>query len=323
MYFEDELKSLEWIKEKRMLPSKKYLRHLLIFGMILPAIACVIPGTPSLEGWLCDKDSDCLYNMKCCPDLDGKRGNICLPECKECIPLTERPCYDDDKRDKLNKGICQAGKELCLEDSTWSGACQKAVYPKDETCNGKDDDCNGKVDDGVAGCECGPVGATKECYSGDPSNAGKGICTKGTQTCESDFTWGACKDDVQPETEICNGKDDDCDGQTDEDLEKTCQGNCGKPGVIECKDGKETTCSTDAQPEECNGKDDDCDGKTDNVKGSSAPLTQDCPYSGPTSTINKGICKAGKKTCTNAQWTACEGEITPQRQDCSNGKDND
>ena len=77
----------------------------------------------------------------------------------------------------------------------------------------------------------------------------------------------------------CDGRDNDCDGRTDEDLQLDGQpvgapcgarGACGA-GIVECDPSRRTpVCSTrpggsasQAVPERCNGIDDDCDGWTD------------------------------------------------------------
>jgi len=70
---------------------------------------------------------------------------------------------------------------------------------------------------------------------------------------------------------LCDGKDDDCDGQVDEGLVGAeCEvglGACRSVGSIVCDVGGEVRCSAEplaAQPELCdNGADDDCDGDTD------------------------------------------------------------
>ncbi|HPH69916.1 MAG TPA: hypothetical protein PLF40_29400, partial [Kofleriaceae bacterium] len=76
-----------------------------------------------------------------------------------------------------------------------------------------------------------------------------------------------------PQTEVCNGKDDDCDAKTDEGfvgLGDTCSagvGACTASGHLVCKaDGTAVVC--DAQPgdmttEKCDTIDNDCDSKTD------------------------------------------------------------
>lgn len=74
--------------------------------------------------------------------------------------------------------------------------------------------------------------------------------------------------------ELCDGKDNDCDGYTDEDfglLGANCQIGIGECAVSDSinvctQDGKGTTCSKPAKlptAELCDGKDNDCDGLTD------------------------------------------------------------
>ena len=75
---------------------------------------------------------------------------------------------------------------------------------------------------GTIGCSCS--GKPLPCYSYDPATAGKGVCKKGLQQCKDGF-WDICLGDVAPSPEVCNNKDDDCDGETDEGVKSTC-GNC-------------------------------------------------------------------------------------------------
>lgn len=95
--------------------------------------------------------------------------------------------------------------------------------------------------------------------------------------------------------EICNGKDDDCDGTIDNVygsknfLERTCYTGPtdslrdGKTGLGECRVGTQRctlgqwdTCVGQITPqsEKCNGKDDNCDGKAD--EGDICPSGQIC-----------------------------------------------
>lgn len=70
--------------------------------------------------------------------------------------------------------------------------------------------CDISID--VEGCE---FGETQPCDTGL-----LGICVDGTQTCDENGYWGACIQDNQPTTEICDdGLDNNCDGYTDCDDE--------------------------------------------------------------------------------------------------------
>ena len=107
-----------------------------------------------------------------------------------------------------------------------------------EICNGLDDDGDGRVDE-TCGCS---IGATQPCYPGDPSLAGVGICLLGTQVClatSDEFgQWGTCTGATPPEEEACDGRDNDCDGTTDDGCECT-EGDsrdcyAGPAGTLRC-----------------------------------------------------------------------------------------
>lgn len=68
---------------------------------------------------------------------------------------------------------------------------------------------------------CEDFGEQNECYTGPPETLDVGECKRGMQVCESvDLDvgeWSECSD-TPPAEEVCNGRDDDCDGPIDEDL---------------------------------------------------------------------------------------------------------
>lgn len=100
-------------------------------------------------------------------------------------------------------------------------------------CDGLDSDCDGTVDedfavgpcdgdgdgceDGVASCESGDLSCADDApAAGDGCDAGDAdFEPEGTWVCEADRL--VCEGDCTPTEEVCNRRDDDCDGAVDEE----------------------------------------------------------------------------------------------------------
>ena len=170
---------------------------------------------------------------------------------------------------------------------------------------------------GDAGVDQGADQGPAECAEGAERSCGE-ACPNGIETC-TDGAWGPC---AAP-AETCNGADDDCDGNIDEDfadLNTACslgQGACAAAGVVVCTaDGNGATCNAPvimAQAETCEGTDEDCDGSVDEN------LDEACAPEGPD---NQGLCAGGMRRCVDGALTACEASNTPQDEICD-GLDND
>ena len=264
---------------------------------------------------------------------DG-RDNDCdgvVDEDAEGAPLADDRCWTTPA-DHEERGLCAYGVSTC--SGGVMGPCEGEVKPVAEDCNGDDDDCDGATDEMPGG---GPL--VRACYDevadveqGQPATRGVGICSDGQQTCAGG-EWGVqCVGQVQPEAEdICDGLDNDCDGQTDrtpsgEGLLRPCYtGSDVTRGVGACHDGEQLClgldgwgqCVGDQTPRDelCNNTDDDCDRLTDeDAQGD--PMTRPC-YTGLEGTAGTGECREGTETCGGGEWQgACVGEIVPVPEEC-------
>ncbi len=232
-------------------------------------------------------------------DCDGgtDEGNVC----DGCVPGPET-CNgaDDDCDGTTDEGLtrpcgfdfppCTAGTETCV-DGEFIGC--DAVLPQPEVCDGVDNDCDGNVDGQVEECTVLPD---------PPGNPGVGECTPGLHIC-TDGSFGDCVGEVVPVDEICDLRDNDCDGTTDEDIPSVeCGTTCGA-GMTECVDGViECIGGMTSEPEECNSFDDDCDGVVDEGLPSMGP----CDEGGTLCTPGELLCVGGTYQCIGGDPPAPE-----------------
>jgi hypothetical protein len=214
------------------------------------------------------------------------------------------------------------------------------VEPGDlqEMCNGEDDDCDGLTDDSPS-----DVGAACGASNNAPCRLGEQQCLSGTLTCV-----GA----INPGTELCNGIDDDCDG--DIDLANNLPpadaiGPCNVPppappggtsacmaGTLRCVAGT-IDCNGDVGPQGASdtcGVDQNCDGLLGNQPDRQTDVRNcgscgnDC-YEGAVNSIWACVtgtcqfqgCQAGFADPNGDQL--CELACTPTGPEVCDGNDND
>jgi hypothetical protein len=225
-------------------------------------------------------------------------------------------------------GIVQ-GKELC-DPASASAPCPTSCEDDANPCtesvlSGDSASCNAECKQStitaqVAGDECCPSGAT-------PAT-------------DSDCA-AACTSTA----EVCDGRDNDCDGGADEGVRNACggcatlrneprsvctegSGECQGEGVYECDGMDAVSCSATArtsEPEACDEMDNDCDGRTDegvlNSCGGCARLEHD---RGESCMAGSGACAGrGVYVCMGTDEVACDARArTPATESCD-GEDND
>ena len=162
----------------------------------------------------CDGIPDEGINCLCTIDQVGALFP-CSEEPLDCgVGFKTCECLDVDC-ELLQMGDCMA---LCAHLPPVEGQdCDPTIgRPAEvEVCNNFDEDCDDEIDEQL----------TQACYTGPRNTLNIGICSPGEQTC-FEGRWGAsvadrewvadlCGGEVTPQEEVCNGADDDCDGEVD------------------------------------------------------------------------------------------------------------
>lgn len=168
-------------------------------------------------------------------DCDDKIDELC-----QCSVEQRLNCYEGDAA-RLGVGVCRAGVLRC--DDGLLGACEGAVLPSAELCNGLDDDCNGVVDDGFALDEddqnCGVCGNV--CATGQHCCSGRCVDTAGTDVRNCGSCGAVCTGGAVPG--CCAGK---C---VDFSTDQTCGACDNACGLLKLGGGFLCTCKlTDNGP---------------------------------------------------------------------------
>ncbi|MCB9543944.1 MAG: VCBS repeat-containing protein [Myxococcales bacterium] len=209
-------------------------------------------------------------------------------------------------------GACQAnGARVCDVAGRQLVCSAQAGQGVAEICDGIDNDCDGTVDD-VAGL-------------GAACTNGVGVCQRpGTRICDIPGRQLVCNAQPGPAgAEICDGLDNDCDGQVDDvagvgDACSAGVGACQRNGARVCDvAGRQLVCNAQAaQPtaEICDGIDNDCNGAIDNVAGLGAACTS-----------GVGACQRnGTRVCdVPGRQLVCNAQAAQPAAEICDGIDND
>ena len=288
------------------------------------------------DGTACSDDNACTSGDACADGTcvgvfdDGIEGCLCS--------LEDGFCEEDFGDGDLCNGVmaCQEKEVLIDETPVFALVCALDEASVPAPCDPTGDTaCMKNRCQPVSGaCTLMAVADGLPCDDGDPCTlgdaCGEGVCVSAVmKACDDgdpctvdacDAESGACTYTLQPiaeMTDLCDGVDDDCDGETDEDYvetETTCGvGACEAAGQQVCQEGgqEEDTCVPNeaaTSDEVCDGIDNDCDGLTD------AEDSDDIDQAGfllsdmPVCSEQRGLCEAAIKPaslCVQGAWLAC------------------
>lgn len=232
-----------------------------------------------------------------------------LPCMKDASDPYKYHLIEQSNIDEINVGICKVG--YTKKDKEDKAYCDGEVRSDYEECNGLDDDCDGTVDNSWI-VDRGSWDSRNECIQNalGVCRFSDQICIDGQYVCVPPDNYGV---------EKCDGRDNDCDGEIDEDTEDDPifdaseryvytgdpdtinVGEC-RAGYRECVNGQVNIRNMRTPIVEIcgNGDDDDCDGATDEDErvNDSADYLLVVDYSGSMSNIIDSVADA---LC---QWSA-------------------
>jgi len=197
--------------------------------------------TASTCAFDCTFDRDCLPGYRCSQRGRCERGcsqtNGGLEACdavdNDCDGLTDEDF--PEKGAACSNGGCAHGTWVCAPGGDGLACDGPTPAADDSICDGLDEDCDGLTDEDAVERAC-PLT--------------RGVCAGAMQTCLGAAGWSACDygPGYTPDADGCDGRDSDCDGNTDEDgpmllvpetgaqaldgLDNNCNGLVDEPGGV-------------------------------------------------------------------------------------------
>ena len=254
-------------------------------------------GTDRYTLAACEQPEGYVDNAEDCDDLHAASlpggSEVCDGHDNDCDGSTDEDAsdaptwfYDSDGDGFGNEdsplAACEVPSGYVDDDNDCDDGDADVNPAATETCNEVDDDCDGDTDEDAVDAET---------WYADLDGDGYGGSRFSTDACEAPGGYTSSSSDCDDlddtaypgGTEVCDGADNDCDGDTDEDAtdeetwyadsdgdgygdSSTTTTACDEPSGYtdddnDCDDGDADV--NPAATETCNEVDDDCDGDTD------------------------------------------------------------
>ena len=275
-----------------------------------------------------DLDGDTYLACADPPDCADEVDTI-YPGAPEICDGEDNDCdgvVPDDELDPDDDGSAECAGDCAPADPS--------VHPgAEERCDGEDNNCDSVIDEGFV-YEQPLVGETPAgvLALGEPCRA-PGVCGVGAVECaagDADGLTTVCSSGPGGSASLvtaeeCNGLDDDCDGDLDDDVAPPGEFGCLEVGLCAgtqptCAGAAGWTCPYPGGHEldvelTCDGLDNDCDGAVD--EDLAVPPALDC--------LEAGVCAERAPLCGGAQGWQCGYPAThePEAELTCDGLDND
>ena len=244
-----------------------------------------------------------IVSYKAITDIDGDgfietdcAANIASinPEETEICDNIDNNCSGsiDDNIDDIIVGIdtgeCQQGISKCINGITT--ITQTEIKPINEFCDGKDNDCNDLVDDNIDDIVTG-------------SNTGE--CQVGIKRCVNKEL-AVIQEEIKPISELCDGKDNNCNNIIDDMADIISGTNTGECQVEikRCVNEEVILIQEEITPtdEICDNLDNNCNNQIDEN------LFKNC----------SNVCENGDTICIEGHWLGCDAAVSKAEEWTSN-----